>query len=233
VTAPFEAKDAFRTHSVLHNLKPRFLEGLTSYGLKSVLAAAKSRKIPPNSVIANQENPATHLFLLLTGRARYFFMTGNGQKVILLWISPGEIVGMAALLEPPTEYLVSAETVREGSMLVWDRATIRSLTRRYPTLYKNALSEAHRYLIAYQAAHMALICSTAQERLARVLVSLASGIGCRVPDGIELNVGNEELANEANVTQSTASRLLSEWQRGGILFKSRGKILLHSPERLL
>jgi len=104
-------------------------------------------------------------------------MTGNGQKVILLWISPGEIVGMAALLEPPTEYLVSAETVREGSMLVWDRATIRSLTRRYPRLYKNALSEAHRYLIAYQAAHMALICSTAQERLARVLVSLASGIG--------------------------------------------------------
>lgn len=77
VTAPFEAKDVSRTHSVLHNLKPRFLEGLTSYGLKSVLAAAKSRRIPPNSVIANQENPATHLFLLLTGRARCFFYDGK------------------------------------------------------------------------------------------------------------------------------------------------------------
>ena len=49
---------------------------------------------------------------------------------------------------------------------------------------------------------------------------------------IELDVQNEELANEANITPFTASRLLSEWQRKRILTKSRGKVLLRAPEQL-
>jgi len=218
---------------LLRNLKPRFLEGLTAYDLKSVLAVAKLRRVPANSVIANQDDPARHLFLLLTGRARYFFVTGKGQKAILLWIPPGEIVGMAALLVSPTGYLVGTETVRESSMLVWDRATIRSLAERYPRLWENALSLTPRYLVAYQAAHTALLCGSARVRLAHVLISLASGIGQKVARGVELEIRNEELANEANITLFTTSRLLNEWQRHGMLLKSRGKILLHSPERLL
>lgn len=51
--------------------------------------------------------------------------------------------------------------------------------------------------------------------------------------GIELNIRNEELANEANITVFTASRLLNEWQRQGILTKSRGKVVLRSPETLM
>jgi CRP-like cAMP-binding protein len=77
--------------AVLRNLKSRFLEGLTPPELKSVVAAAECHRVSANSVITNQDNPATHLFLLLTGRARYFFEGENGKKVILLWIPPDEI----------------------------------------------------------------------------------------------------------------------------------------------
>ncbi|MGC1295117.1 MAG: helix-turn-helix domain-containing protein [Alloacidobacterium sp.] len=48
-----------------------------------------------------------------------------------------------------------------------------------------------------------------------------------------LNIRNEELAHEANITIFTASRFLSEWQRKGILTKSRGKVVLRSPETLM
>jgi hypothetical protein len=41
------------------------------------------------------------------------------------------------------------------------------------------------------------------------------------------------LASEANISLFTASRLISAWQREGILEKRRGKILLRFPERLL
>ncbi len=54
-----------------------------------------------------------------------------------------------------------------------------------------------------------------------------------MPEGIELDVNNEELVNEANVTLFTASRMLSEWQRSGMVLKNRGKVLLRSPEQLL
>jgi len=66
-----------------------------------------------------------------------------------------------------------------------------------------------------------------------VLVKLAPAIGQKVQGGVELEVTNEELANSANTTLYTASRMVSEWKRAGALHKRRGKILLRSPERLL
>ena len=54
----------------------------------------------------------------------------------------------------------------------------------------------------------------------------------RVAGGIEFDITNEELANAANITPYTASRILSEWQRIGAIRKNRGKILVRSPERL-
>jgi len=62
---------------------------------------------------------------------------------------------------------------------------------------------------------------------------LASAGGQRSSAGIELGVRNEDLANAANVTQFTASRVLNPWQRSGLVTKTRGKIVLRSPEGLL
>ena len=84
----------------------------------------------------------------------------------------------------------------------------------------------------YVATHVALTSNTARQRLVRVLANLASGFGRKVVRGIELDVTNEDLAYAANVTHFTASRLLSEWSRSGVLVKKRGKVLLRFPELL-
>ena len=70
-------------------------------------------------------------------------------------------------------------------------------------------------------------------RIASLLLSLACGIGTVCPDGVEIRVGNEDLAAGANVTPFTVSRTLSEWQREGILTKGRSKLLLRRPEFLM
>ena len=176
-----------------------------------------------------REIPPGHLFLLLTGRARRFFLTQDGEKVVLLRVTPRELFGEAAVLAKPVEYLVSSEAMTPISALVWNRGTIRGLCERYPRLMENALLISFDYLAAYRAAHASLICNSAPQRLAQVLANLADGIGQKVPGGVELDVRNEEIANEANISFFTASRLLSAWQREGILVKRRGKVLLHLP----
>lgn len=197
------------------------------------MAVATQRRFLANSIITTQGDPADHLFLLLQGRARYFYMTHEGQKMLLRWLPAGEIFGGNALLPRATSYLVSTETVKTGCALVWSRATIRNLAAKYPRLVENALAIVSDYLDGYLAVHVSMTCHTAKQRLAQVLVNLASGIGHTIPGGVELHVSNEELANAANVTPFTASRLLSEWQRSGMVAKSRGKVLLRHPERLL
>ena len=218
--------------SVCRRLHSRFLDGLAPTDLARILAAAKHRRYLANSVIANQDHPADHLFLLTRGRARYFLITPEGQKIILHWLIPGEILGGAALLHKSSVYFVSTEAVKDSSLLVWDRATIRGLVARYPVLLENTLFTASEYLAWYVAAHTALISQTARQRLAHVLVCLAQSIGEKMPGGVDIDVTNEELASAANITPFTASRLLSEWQTNRAVEKRRGKILLRSADRL-
>lgn len=216
----------------LAELNSRFLEGLSTSEISAIAATGTRKKFSARTVLTNQGAPPDHVFLLLSGRARFFTMTPSGNKVILLWIAPGEITGAAALLSQPRNYIVSTEAVEAGSALVWDRTTARQLVRRFPRLLDNALLMAFDFVVGYRAAHISVLCHSARERLAHVLLNLASDMGKVVDGGLELNVRNEELANEANVTLFTASRLLNEWQRMGILEKQRGRVLLRSPERL-
>ena len=207
------------------------LRGLGQKEIDLILAAAKRRRFSAKSVMTYQDEPADHLLLLWKGRARYFFETPNGKKLILRWITPSDIFGGAALVSRPSTYIVSTEAVRDSVVLLWDGPTIRALARRFPELLENAIFLAADYISWYVAAHAALTSKTAQERLAHVLLELAPSIGQKVAGGIELDVTNEELANSANITPYTTSRMLSEWQRSGAIRKHRGKIIIRSPER--
>ena len=214
-------------------IEPRFLDGIGPAEVKVIMSAARERRYLANSVITNQGHPAEHCFLLASGRARYFYLTRDGRKVILRWIIPGEMFAPAALLASSSEYLVSTEAIKNSAVLVWNRDVIRSLIARYPQLIDNTLSMMFQYLLFYRDAHLSQVYDRAPQRLAHVLANLTSSIGKRVAGGIELDVRNDELATEANVTTFTVSRLLSSWQRKGILTKSRAKVVLSSTERLL
>jgi CRP/FNR family transcriptional regulator, nitrogen oxide reductase regulator len=213
-------------------LKSRFLEGLAPRDLEIIRKAATQRRYLVNSVITNHGNPADHLFLLTNGRARHFFVTQDGEKTLLLWLTPGDIFGGIAFLSKPRDYLLSTEAVKDSSVLVWDHSTMRRLAVQYPRLGENALLIAADYLTWYLADHVALTCRTARQRLAQVLVCLSGAIGQKGPDGVEFDATNEELASAANISPFTACRLLSEWQCDRAIVKRRGKILLRSPERL-
>jgi CRP/FNR family transcriptional regulator, nitrogen oxide reductase regulator len=217
---------------VSSELRSHFLEGLASPVLKTILAAATQRRYHAKSVITNDGHPADHLFLLTKGLVRYFIVTQEGRKLLFQWLGPGDLFGGRTVLSIPSTYLLSTETVTDTSVLVWERPTIRGLIARYPKLLENALLGASDYLGWHLTSHIGLVCHTARQRVAQVLVTLARTIGKKTPGGVALHITNEELANAARVTPFTASRMISEWQRNRALVKRRGNVLLLSPERL-
>jgi CRP-like cAMP-binding protein len=214
-------------------VKSRFLEGLRSSEMEVVLKRATQRHFSPKSVMTRQGAPADHLCLLWKGRARYFLVTPNGKRILLMWIAPGSIFGGLALREKRATYIVSTEAVHDCTALVWDRAAIRALSKRFPVLLENCIEIASEYISWSIDTHVTVTSRTAPERLAHSLFSLASTVGQKVPGGVELRVTNEELAGTANITPYTACRILSQWQRGGLVRKHRGTILLHSADDLL
>jgi CRP-like cAMP-binding protein len=210
-----------------------FVSGLQSHEVNLIFAAGKLRRFSARSAMTHQGEPAEHLLLLWKGRGRYFFDTESGKKLNLRPITAGSIFGGAALVSGKASYLLSSEALQDSVALVWEGATIRSLARRFHPLLENALVLALDHFSWYTSAYAALSSSSARERLAHVLVTLTSAIGRKVLGGIELDLTNEELANSANITPFTASRIVNQWKKIGALRKQRGKILVRSPERLL
>ena len=215
-------------------LRPRFLSGLPKAELDSVLSVAKHRQFRASSVILNQEDSAERFFLLTSGQGRHFVITSDGRKILLHWLTPGQIFGGAAILSTPCQYLASMEVLADGCALVWDTQTIREMMATCPRLLDNAFSIAVTENIAWAvAAHVSLSADDAHGRVAHLLVSLASAIGRATHDGVDLRVLNEDLAEGANVTPFTVSRCLRDWEHAGLVAKRRGGILLRRPELLL
>ncbi len=214
------------------SMRSHFLDGLGPADRKTILAAATQRRFAARSVITNQGHPADHLFLLTKGLARYFFVTEEGKKLLFQWLGAGDLFGGRAILATHSCYLASTEAVIDSSVLIWDRPAIRGLAEQYPKLLENALLMASDYVSWHLMSHIGLACHTARQRVAQVLVTLARTIGEESPGGVLLQITNEELANAANVTPFTTSRLMSGWQRDRAIVKRRGKVLLRSPERL-
>jgi CRP/FNR family transcriptional regulator, nitrogen oxide reductase regulator len=99
------------------------LQGLKPDEVDLILASARRRRFSPQSIMTCQGEPADYLFLLWKGQARYFYETPGDKKLILKWITPGDIFGGAALVSGPSNYLVSAEAVRSSVALEWNAAS--------------------------------------------------------------------------------------------------------------
>jgi CRP/FNR family cyclic AMP-dependent transcriptional regulator len=212
--------------------KSPFFAGIAPRDLKSILKAATPRRFFANSVVIHQGDEVRNLYLLTEGRARYFFVTPEGTKILFTLVMPGELFGFATLVASLNFHLVNVEMLTNSRALSWDRKTIRDIARRHTRLFENGLTITAGYIDWLIAAHIGLACHSAQLRLAQTLINLSRDVGSTGESGVELAVTNEELAHAASLTTFTVSRLIQKWHRSGAVSKSRRKILLRFPKQL-
>ena len=198
-----------------------------------ILAAAQIRRVPAKQIITTQGDRVTHLFLVGSGRVRFYHLTKQGSLVLLAWLMPGDVIGLVAMLNSPFPYMATAEATSGCELLVWEHSVLRKLVSRYPMLGENGLRIALGYLRNYVERHIGLVTKSAEERLAETLLKLGDQSGKVYPDGIEIRATNDQLGALADVSPFTASRVLSNWVRAGTVSKGRGRVLLHAPEALM
>jgi CRP/FNR family transcriptional regulator, nitrogen oxide reductase regulator len=211
----------------------RFFTGLDRSETSAILAAAIRQKYKGGEVIARADEPASRLFLVRDGSVDYFVLTSDGREILLRRLVSGNIFGVGAFLSEPIGYVGTSKAVHNCELFVWGHTVIRELATAFPRLGENALRTVLRYVALFAERHIALVSKPAQERLAFALTSLGSRAGHMVPSGVEIEIKNEDLASLADVSFFTASRFLQEWERKGAVEKSRGKVLIRSPEKLL
>jgi CRP/FNR family transcriptional regulator, nitrogen oxide reductase regulator len=210
-----------------------FFSGISDDERRNILASAQHKKISAGTVIIRGGEPASHLFLLNAGRAKYYRLTSEGEEVLLWSVAKGDVFGLGTLLKQPISYIGSAEALQECELYVWDHEKIRYLAKVYPQLAENSMRIVLHYLSDHAQRLVDIVTENAEQRVARALLRVGDTSGHAVRNGIDVDVTNEHLSALANVSPFTASRVISKWGRCGAVTKKRGHILIHTPEKLI
>ena len=214
-------------------VKGRLFAGLAANVTREIVAVAQPKHIKARQQITLCGGRPDHLFLLRAGRARSFLSTEEGAETLLLWLAPGDVIGLVSLMSSPPHYMANASTVTDCEFLVWDHHNLRRLAKTFPTLLENGLRMGVHYLKVFIERHASSINQNAESRLAQTLLQLATRVGDVQPSGVIIEITNEQLGSLSDISSFTASRLLSRWERNGTVVKERGRVTLVAPEALM
>jgi CRP-like cAMP-binding protein len=150
--------------------------GLATDQLDSIVKEAQSVRYSKGTNVFEQDAPATSFFILLHGHLRVAKLTPAGQQVVVRFVAPGEIFGVAKAIGRTT-YPATATAVVDSVALSWPSAAWPRLVENNPALAANALQTVGSRL---QEAHTRVVeMSTEQveRRVAHALLRLAKQAG--------------------------------------------------------
>src|SRR5919112_4071262 len=167
------------------------------------------------------------------GWSRAISTTSFGKQVVVRYVTPGEIFGIAMAMGRST-YPATALAVLDSLALVWPSAAWPRLVARHPSLAVNTIQTVGSRL---QDAHTRVVeMSTEQveRRVAHALLRLAQQAGRKGEDGIRIDfpISRQDVAEMTGTTLHTVSRLLSAWEDQGLVEGGRQKISLLDPHKL-
>ncbi|MYZ49226.1 Crp/Fnr family transcriptional regulator [Propylenella binzhouense] len=201
--------------------------------LDAVLAPVEVRRLAKGDVVFAQGDPADSFFLLLHGRLKVVQVTPDGQQVIVRFVGPGEVYGVAVALGR-ADYPGTVRAAAESLTLSWRSEHWPALVSRQPRLALNTLQHVGARLQEAHTRIREMATEEAERRVAHTVLRLAEQAGRPTRDGIlvDFPVSRQDIAEMTGTTLHTVSRILSAWEDRGLVEGGRQRIFVRAPDRL-
>jgi CRP/FNR family transcriptional regulator, nitrogen oxide reductase regulator len=218
--------------SLVMTLPP--FDGMARGEVRAVLDEAASHRHVAGGTVFAEGAVASQFYLLLDGHVRAQRVTPNGEQVILHEIPPGELFGMARAMGldayPATALAVSESIVLAWPMRLWDEfmARFESFARQtFRTLGARMHDKNDRI--------MEMATQQVEQRISNALLRLVNQSGRKTAIGIEIDfpITRQDLSEMSGTTLHTVSRVLSAWEKSGIVQSERKKITVVQPHQLV
>lgn len=218
--------------SLLSDIPP--FRRLSRAQIREILDLAAPRRFDEGQAVFEAGMTADRFFLLLDGVIRVIRTTPDGDQIIALHIAAGQLFGIAPALGH-VAYPATAQAAGECLVLSWPARLWSDFTAKYDGFatetYKTVgvrLDEMHDRL-----AELATL--AVEQRVANALLRLVNQTGRKVDIGIEITfpVTRANISDLTGTTLHTVSRLLSAWEKQGIVKSTRRHIVVTDPHRLV
>jgi CRP-like cAMP-binding protein len=132
-------------------------------------------------------------------------------------------------------YPATAQALEDSSALAIESGFLHKMLETSPKISFDLMTLMTSYIQEMQARYRELATERVEQRVANALIRLAgqSGIKSMKEAGIELSLSRQDIAEMTGTTLYTVSRLLSEWERQGIIETGRERISIINPHGLV
>ncbi|MER2508915.1 Crp/Fnr family transcriptional regulator [Amaricoccus sp.] len=218
--------------SLLTGLPP--FSRLSRGEVREILDQATPRRYPEGAAVFREGTPAERFHLLLDGFIRVVRTTPEGEQVIALHIPPGQLFGIAPAMGRDT-YPATAVAAAESLALGWPVRLWGDFNTRYDGFTTETFRTIGARLGEFQTRVTELATQAVERRVASALLRMANQSGRATEAGIEIGfpVTRADIAEMTGTTLHTVSRLLSAWEREGIVQSARRRITVTAPHRLV
>ena len=209
-------------------------QNATDEDLKLIAQNAIQRSLEEGEFFFFQGDPAGYLYVLISGRAKLTQMNGAGQQVNLRTINEWQMFGALGAVRENALYPASAQAMEQSTALAIRSDYFHELLRTRPYLSFDLMKLMTGYIQEMQERYRELATEKVERRLARTLLRLTAHMGVKNADGgIELTFTRQDLAEMSGTTLFTASRVLSEWEKRGLVESGRERVVIRNPHELV
>ncbi len=207
--------------------------GLSAGELDDILREARAVHYPKNCVVFYEDGEADSFFVLLHGYIRASKTTPDGQHVVVRYVSPGEVFGVAMAMGM-TRYPATAAAVDDSVALAWPATIWPRLVEKFPVLATNALRTVGSRLQETHARVVEMSTEQVERRVVHALLRLVERAGRKVEAGIEVDfpITRQDIAEMTGTTLHTVSRIISAWEAQGLVKGGRQRIVICDLQKL-
>ncbi|MGE5377233.1 MAG: Crp/Fnr family transcriptional regulator [Bacteroidota bacterium] len=204
-------------------------QNATDEDLKLIAGQGIERSIEEGEFFFFQGDPADYLYVLISGRAKLMQTNPAGQQVNLRTISDWQMFGALGAVREGATYPASAQALDNSTALAIKSEYLQELMQTRPYLSFDLMKLMTSYIQEMQERYRELATEKVERRIARALLRLAAQMGTKNVGGIELTFTRQDLAEMSGTTLYTVSRVLSDWERQGLVEAGRERVLIRNP----
>jgi len=207
------------------SLKDRELSALSDIVIRR-------RPLEKGDYIFRQRDEFKSLFAIRTGAVKIFSLSESGEEQVIGFHLPSELIGLSGIAGE--SHPVSAQALETTTICEIPFARLDNAVARLPTLRQRLVGAMGKAIKSDQKLIWMLSKDTAEERLAKFLVSLSMRFGARGYSSrrIRLSMLRSEIGNYLGLALETVSRTFSRLQDRQFIAVSGKEVVILDYEGL-
>jgi CRP/FNR family cyclic AMP-dependent transcriptional regulator len=187
-----------------------------------------------NEYIFREGDPTEYFHIVKEGTVKCVKSTPDGKECTLKMLMPGDLFCCDAATFDGSRHPGTAQPMGDVSILRMSKKAYFDMLRRHPDAALEVIKYLGNRLNEAQEQNKVLALDRADQRLAALLVDLATRNGVKDPSGIRLIVRltRQDMANMVGITTETAIRIMSRFTRERLVSGTAKRLIVRDLPRL-